>query len=274
MYMRLAFSVAINVDAEVLLIDEILAVGDANFQIKCFNRLREIKAKGTTIVIVSHSLGQIEQICERTIWIKDGKIKREGSPRDVHPEYLDFVITDHIDEVRNQEELSETQQQEEKQCEEDVQQEGAPEEAPEQESKNRWGNQKATITQVEMLDKNGRNSSVFRVSEPFTIKMYCSVREKVEDVVFGIAIHRIDGVHCYGTNTWLDGKTNLLLDSDKSIEFKVQEMPLLPGQYTLDIAIEKVPGIPVDYYTRCLSFEVCSDEKDVGLVKVKHEWSL
>ena len=77
--MRLAFSVAINVDADILLIDEILAVGDANFQSKCFNRLKEIKAEGTTIVIVSHSLGQIEQVCERSIWIHDGKIMAEGS---------------------------------------------------------------------------------------------------------------------------------------------------------------------------------------------------
>lgn len=90
MYMRLAFSVAINVDADILLIDEILAVGDTNFQAKCFNKLREIKAQGTTIVIVSHSLGQIEQIAERSIWIHDGQIRAEGSPRDLHPEYLSF----------------------------------------------------------------------------------------------------------------------------------------------------------------------------------------
>ena len=85
MYMRLAFSVAINVDSDILLIDEILAVGDVSFQAKCFNKLREIKANGTTIVIVSHSLGQIEQICDRSIWIKDGLIEMEGFPRDVHP---------------------------------------------------------------------------------------------------------------------------------------------------------------------------------------------
>ncbi|WP_346698738.1 ABC transporter ATP-binding protein, partial [Catenibacillus scindens] len=91
MYMRLAFSVAINVNADILLIDEILAVGDINFQAKCFNKLKEIKAQGTTIVIVSHSLGQIEQICDRTIWIDGGKIKADGKPRDVHPEYMDFM---------------------------------------------------------------------------------------------------------------------------------------------------------------------------------------
>ena len=91
MYMRLAFSVAINVNAEILLIDEILAVGDSNFQAKCFNRLREIKAHGTTIVIVSHSLSQIEQICDRTIWLQDGLIAEEGVPRDIHPKYLNYM---------------------------------------------------------------------------------------------------------------------------------------------------------------------------------------
>ena len=91
MYMRLAFAVAINVDADILLIDEILAVGDAAFQAKCFHKLREIKAAGTTIVIVSHSLGQIEQICDRSIWFKDGVIEKQGIPYDVHPYYLDFM---------------------------------------------------------------------------------------------------------------------------------------------------------------------------------------
>lgn len=91
MYMRLAFAVAINVDADILLIDEILAVGDAGFQSKCFNKLRQIKAEGTTIVIVSHSLGQVEQICDRSIWIHEGKIKAEGVPKDVHPMYLDYM---------------------------------------------------------------------------------------------------------------------------------------------------------------------------------------
>ena len=91
MYMRLAFAVAINVDADILLIDEILAVGDAAFQQKCFNRLKEIKAQGTTIVIVSHSLGQIEEICERSIWIDGGRIRAEGEPEKVHAEYLEYM---------------------------------------------------------------------------------------------------------------------------------------------------------------------------------------
>ena len=87
----MSFSVAINVNADVLLIDEILGVGDVNFQAKCFNKLMEIKGTGTTIVLVSHSTAQIERICDRSIWIQDGLIKLEGSPIDVHREYLNFM---------------------------------------------------------------------------------------------------------------------------------------------------------------------------------------
>ena len=92
MYMRLGFSVAINVDADILLIDEILAVGDGEFQTKCMRALEDIKAKGTTIVIVSHSLGQIESICERSYWIHDGVIRMEGEPKAVHEAYLAAII--------------------------------------------------------------------------------------------------------------------------------------------------------------------------------------
>lgn len=89
MYMRLAFSVAIHVDANILLVDEILAVGDAGFQEKCFNKLKEIKANGTTIVIVSHALSQIEEICDRSIWLKNGKVEMVGRPQQVHASYLE-----------------------------------------------------------------------------------------------------------------------------------------------------------------------------------------
>ena len=90
--MRLGFSVAINVDAEILLIDEILAVGDGEFQAKCMNALHEVKAKGTTIVIVSHSLNQVEEICERCYWIHGGKIQMEGEPKEVHAAYLAATV--------------------------------------------------------------------------------------------------------------------------------------------------------------------------------------
>lgn len=92
MYMRLAFAVAINVAADILLIDEILAVGDIKFQEKCFNKLKEIKKAGTTIVIVSHSLGQIEEFCDKSIWLKDGKIAMIDTPQIVHKKYNEYML--------------------------------------------------------------------------------------------------------------------------------------------------------------------------------------
>lgn len=91
MYMRLAFAVAINVRADILLIDEILSVGDANFQEKCFSRLRKLKGEGITIVIVSHSLEQIEQICDRSIWLDNGIIRKNGDPKEVRQHYLEYM---------------------------------------------------------------------------------------------------------------------------------------------------------------------------------------
>ena len=88
MYMRLAFSIAINVDADILLIDEILAVGDQHFQEKCFNKLHELKESDKTIVIVSHSLDQIEDLCTRAIWINHGSVQMDDTPEKVIPEYL------------------------------------------------------------------------------------------------------------------------------------------------------------------------------------------
>lgn len=88
MYMRLAFSVAINVDADILLIDEILAVGDQHFQDKCFAKLRELKESDKTIVIVTHSLGQVKKLCTRAIWIYEGKVRMDGTPNEVIDEYL------------------------------------------------------------------------------------------------------------------------------------------------------------------------------------------
>ena len=93
--MRLAFSVAVNVSADVLLIDEILGVGDIYFQEKCFQKIQSIKETGTTIVIVSHSLSQIESICERSIWISEGLIRMQGEPSDVHKNYIEYMREKH-----------------------------------------------------------------------------------------------------------------------------------------------------------------------------------
>lgn len=270
MYMRLAFSVAINVDADILLIDEILAVGDANFQAKCFNKLREIKANGTTIVIVSHSMGQIEQICERSIWIHDGRIKAEGLPRDVHPQYLDFMgnqrqVIAHKKEEKKKEEAAVKEPEQESAV--------SPEKKAEPEKpKNRWGNGKAQITKIVICDQKGMERSVFKTGEDIQFQLFYTVKDKVKDAVVGIGIFRSDGLQCYGTNTRIDKLKEYDLTEDGIVTIRLNQVNLLPGEYYIDFAIEEDLGIPVDYYTRACKIEMYSDLGDVGTCRVEHDW--
>lgn len=264
MYMRLAFSVAINVNADILLIDEILAVGDINFQAKCFNKLREIKAEGTTIVIVSHSLGQIEQICDRTIWIHDGKIKAEGKPRDIHPQYMDFM-----GQKRQEISEKETTRQEEKTGKKaGERKEDSPEE------KKRWGNGYARIQRINMLDEKGKRQKTFVTGSKIVIEMDYEVNQTVKNAVFGIGIFTKDGKQCYGTNTRIDQLAEFDLDKDGTMHITLDKVNLLPGVYLLDVAIESDVGNPVDYFREAYTFEMYSAIGDVGMVRLDHQWDI
>lgn len=264
MYMRLAFSVAINVNADILLIDEILAVGDVNFQAKCFNKLREIKAQGTTIVIVSHSMGQIEQICDRSIWIHEGKIKAEGNPREIDKDYLDFM-------GQKRQEIAEQSQKK------DEAKTMVPEEIEtraEAEEKKRWGNGRARFREVCMSGKQSDRQRVFATEESVKIRMNYKVKQKVQDAVFGIGIFRDDGVQCYGTNTRIEQFKRFDLDKDGEVVVNIEKLSLLPGKYTLDVAIESDMATPVDYFRQAYSFEVYSSLTDVGVFRMEHQWEV
>lgn len=266
MYMRLAFSIAINVDADILLIDEILAVGDAGFQVKCFNRLREIKARGTTIIIVSHSMGQIEQICNRSIWIHEGRMRAEGNPRDVNPQYLSYMGEQRQIIVQKEERRRENKRKktnEENKEKVDIIQ-----------SKMRWGNGKVRITDVYFLNGEKKKSTSFVTDSALTIRIDYKVYEAVEDADFGIAIIRMDGIHCYGTNTRIDKLENFDIQKDGSVSIEMDSMTLLPGVYLLDVAVESGMGDIVDYYREACRFEVFSSLEDVGLVRLKHRWNM
>ena len=265
MYTRLAFSVAINVDADILLIDEILAVGDANFQAKCFNRLREIKAEGTTIVIVSHSLGQIEQICDRSIWIKEGHIQMEGNPKDVHMEYLNYMNQERIDRLER--ERTENQIRE-------MQERKAREEEEKKKNRKRYGSEDARFTEIKMLDKEGNEQSTFKTGDTMILDLNYHVDKKVVDAVFGFGIFRNDGLWCYGTNTRIDRMDNFDIDKDGNFKVTISDLNLIPGQYWCDITIEFGEGNPVDYYKQAMKFEVVSNVADVGVSRLPHAWEL
>ena len=265
MYTRLAFSVAINVDADILLIDEILAVGDANFQAKCFNKLREIKAEGTTIVIVSHSLGQIEQICDRSIWIKKGHIEMEGNPKDVHMEYLNYMNEERIDRLereRTENQIREMQERKEK------------EEQEKRKNQKRYGSEDAKFTNIRMIDIDGKEQSTFKTGDTMILDLDYHVEKSVVDAVFGFGIFRNDGLWCYGTNRRIDRMDNFDIEKDGNFKVTISDLNLIPGQYWCDITIEFGEGNPVDYYKQAMKFEVVSNVADVGVSRLPHKWEL
>lgn len=270
MYTRLAFSVAINVDADILLIDEILAVGDANYQAKCFNKLREIKADGTTIVIVSHSLGQIEQICDRSIWIKDGLIEAEGTPKDVHLKYLDYMNQERMEQAEKEQMRQaklEREQMEKKKEEERIKKERAK-------VNSRYGSEDAKFTEIHMYNAKGEESRIFRTGEKMILDLSYHVENKVSDAVFGFGIFRNDALWCYGTNTRIDRISNFDIEKDGKYKVILDDVNLIPGNYWVDITIEYGEGIPVDYYKQAIKFEVVSNLTDVGVTRIPHSWEL
>ncbi len=275
MYMRLAFSVAINVDADILLIDEILAVGDASFQAKCFNRLREIKGSGTTIVIVSHSLGQIEQICERSIWIDNGTIRMEGRPRDVHHYYLDFMGKKHSKvesgdiksaEIRKENKITEKVNVDVADTKDKTYSFNPMKDT------NHWGSMEARIIDVKLYDNSKNEGYVYKTGDDMIIEIKYETDRKIEEPVIGIGIFRNDGVHCYGTNTNIDRIYDIFLKSEGTIVCIIKNNNLLPGEYKLDVAIHTRDGFDYDYYKGIKSFRMYSDVQDVGVMRLKHEW--
>lgn len=259
MYMRLAFSVAINVDADILLIDEILAVGDAAFQQKCFNRLKEIKESGVTIVIVSHSLGQIEEICDRTIWIHEGLIKQQGIPKEVHKAYMDFVV-DKRAEIADKEVEREQKKREETKPEE---------------SQEYIGNGKAKIKSVRLFDITGREKKMLETGQSMVLQIELSQYDSVEEMNITVAIVRIDGVLCSSFNTLADGLVFQNERNDKIIvRLNIPAIELVQNQYFIDVAINGNKREVLDYLSHACRFEMISKKIEVGVVRTKGNWNV
>ncbi|MDE6706826.1 MAG: ABC transporter ATP-binding protein [Oscillospiraceae bacterium] len=266
MYMRLAFSVAINVDANILLIDEILAVGDANFQKKCFDKLREIKAHGTTIVIVSHALGQIEQICETSYWIEDGLIKQSGTPKIVHDNYLKSMELKRTEQLEKQH----ATEQEKKQESEKPSVTKIPQKLPDfcEKTAIRMGTQEIVFTDVQLRNLENQKQYVFDTQEK--IKIFLKYQSNKNNLKgnFGYGIFREDGLHCYGTNILIETGECIPIQEQGELEIIFQNS-LLPARYFLDIAVHSHDGIIFDDIRQVISFVVSSSKQDIGVCRLK-----
>lgn len=247
MYMRLAFSVAINVDADILLIDEILAVGDANFQAKCFEKLIEVKSKGTTIVIVSHSMGQIEKICEKSIWINEGKIVKEGIPQNVHFEYMNYMSSKKRLYIPRQAE--ENKEQEEAEC---------------------YRNNGIKIRSVQMAGKNCEGVQRFKSGSALDILIYYSAEHEMKDVVFSIGIFDVSGLQIFGTSKLIDC---LKISANGVMSCKINELSLYEGEYKLNVAIHSPDNINYDCKENAYEFSVYKAVGEIGILYMGHIWS-
>ena len=249
MYMRLAFSVAIHVGADILLIDEILAVGDASFQAKCFERLMEIKAEGTTIVIVSHSMAQLERICDRTVWIEGGKIRMEGAPNEVNPKYLEYM--------GQRRQLS-----------------AAKNAKKEQNDAELSGETPAKWTDICLINEQGERVEKFATGDTITLQLtYQADTANAEEALIGLALYRADKALCYGTNTQREHLQPIVLKEKGVVRCKFAPMNLVAGTYWFDVALRRMDMFAYDYAAQAVRFAVYDPIDETGVTRIDHTWT-
>ncbi len=309
MYLKLAFSVAIHINPEILLIDEILAVGDQNFQKKCFEKMLEFKVNNVTIVIVTHDLSTIEKFCDRALWIDGGEIKEEGLPYDVVKSYSDMMdekyrksveeanrqkneeakILEEAEENDKNEEKSETDSQ--PQCAElhstnkkiEVTEESCNiNSASQAEIKEPLTNptqktvKKLEITNFEVLNSKNEKTSLFEVGEKVTFIYNYKANEDAEDIAFGFNIFTSDGKSFYASNTKLEGKAieKVYAGETGQVTLEIENFNLIEGNYWLDLAIQTTNALALDYRARFFSFSTFSHKKEYGIWRVPHTWTV
>jgi ABC-2 type transport system ATP-binding protein/lipopolysaccharide transport system ATP-binding protein len=252
MYMRLGFSIAINVDPDILLVDEVLAVGDASFVPKCLDKISEFKRQGKTIIYVSHDLSTVERISDEVIWLKDGKIEMRGYPKRVSDAYMEYIGKKDVKKakVKHQEE----------------------EEEGEKDREKRWGSKEIEINNVKMIDQKGKEKYIYEADEPFSIEFDVLAREQEKDFVFGIGIFNSEGISCYGTNTFIEDFRSVGISGTGKVKLLIPALNLINGTYFLNVAVHKRDGYPFDYHHFQYTFRVTSTEKDVGITRIPHEW--
>jgi ABC-type polysaccharide/polyol phosphate transport system ATPase subunit len=272
MYVRLGFAVAIHTDPEILLVDEVLAVGDEAFQHRCLRRIEEFLARGKTLVLVSHSLELVEQFADEVLWIEGGRNRLQGSPRRVADAYRHAVA-----ETEGQAHL-EAKEDRQRALAEQEQQPAAPlEESAEEESAAaeevlRWGTREVEIIAVRVLDGEGREKYNLTSGESVTFEIQAQADHPLDDFVFGVGIFTPRGVECWGVNTHIGGYVPERLAGETKVCLVCPALRLAPGEYLVDVAVHARDGYPYDYHRRFLSFTITSKEGGVGIYFPEFHW--
>ena len=238
MYMRLGFAVAINVDPDVLLVDEVLAVGDQGFTHKCLDKFAEFRRRGRTVLIVTHSLDLVTRFCDEALWLDAGRARLRGTP--------DRVIDAYLQDVSRSEEAA--------------QDAGAA------------LTRDVEILSVHLCGADHQPSGTFASGAGVEIRATVRAHRPVADAVFGFQIVHADGVRCYATNTATDGLTPVTVHGEATVICAIAHLDLLAGSYFVDISIGRPDGTPYDRDSRC-AFTVTSTLNDTGIFRPPHRWT-
>ncbi|HXO29590.1 MAG TPA: ABC transporter ATP-binding protein [Thermoanaerobaculia bacterium] len=251
MYVRLGFAVAIHTDPDVLLVDEVLAVGDEAFAHRCIRRIEEFLAAGRTLLLVSHSLDLVAELCDRVLWLDRGHQRLTGDPRRVIDAYRQAVA-----EEEGAEHLAAAR----------ANQEEAAGEAL------RWGSGQAEITTVRLLGPDGSERYHLQSGDRAVFEIHARAARPLTDFVFGIAVNTPRGFECWGTNTDLEGFVPGELAGEVVVRVSCPALRLAPGEYSVDVAIHARDGAPYDYRRRALGFTVTAATGGVGVYFPEHRW--
>jgi ABC-type polysaccharide/polyol phosphate transport system ATPase subunit len=262
MYVRLGFAVAVHVDPDILLIDEVLSVGDEEFSAKCTAKIQEMKYRGVTLIFVTHQLDQVRNLCDRALWIDHGEALVIGDPVRVVDAYLQKV--------------SGAPGEGEESAGEDT---AAPSEAEvprenELVEEERFGSGEVILKRVALVDEKGHELVAVGPGSAVTIEMDVEVRMPQEDFVFGVGIYHADGTCVYGTNTEREGLMPDRLDGGGRVRFIMPSLDLVAGSYRIDAAVHTRNGRAFDYRRGVLRFVVGSRVHDIGVYRPKHEWKV
>jgi len=253
MYMRLAFAVAVNVDPDIILVDEVLSVGDESFQRKCKNKFYDFKNKGKSIVFVSHDLNTVENLCDKVIYLDDGEIKDFGEPIDVISTYLADI--NRVEARRAEEEKSKDDGR-----------------------RNRWGSGEIEIKDVKIVNSKGEEENIFSINHKMIVSIDYEAKHKINRPVFGISINRkTDGILVTGPNTRFDDFVIGSVEGKGNIKFIIDRIILLPGDYLLTVAVYDYLMInPFDHLNEMFEFKVIAgkEKEKYGLIKIPHKWEI
>lgn len=253
MYVRLGFAVAVHLDPEILLVDEVLAVGDAAFQHKCMTRIGDLRRSGITIVLVSHDLGTIQALCERAVWFDRNYVQVVGNSTDVAMAYLNRVAE-----------------------EEEARAERTEARLPAQvERGNRWGTRRVEITSVELLDAAGEKRRVFVTGAQMTVRARYTAHTRIADPIFGIGIHHVNGAHVGGPNTAFADFPIAVIEGSGQFEYRIPSLPLLEGSYMISVSCHSRDDTEMyDFHDRAYELQVFpgKSKERYGLFALGGEW--